>query len=223
MGDSDVVSDSGRSEEEIDLFEGVSREETDAPLLFGWARGRTSSRAEGRWVAKTFSTVGCRSVWARAPPRRRPSTVCVQRAAPPTGAHHLGAAFSMDVVNTVGALRCGEHEVGISVEYAPPPALFSRSSPSRRVSSYATASAAACRSPTARPSPPRRRARSRRAPRSPSAAVAAVGGEDARARVGCERLGALLVVRRRRLRRRRGRRRARTSTRASATACRSTR
>ena len=105
----------------------------------------------------------------------------------------------MDVVNTVGALRCGEHEVGISVEYAPPPRSSRRSSP--RAALHHTQRPR--RRHVARlPPDPRVRgaahARAGRRGRLPLA-VAAVGGEDARARVGCERLGALLVVRRRRL------------------------
>ena len=122
------MSDSGRSEEEIDLFEGVSSRRADAPLLFGWAKGKDPSRAEAGGRKDIFNRrmsirVGAR----RLADARRPCGV--QRPAPLDRRphhHNWSRPFSMDVVNTVGALRCGEHEVGISVEYAPPPALFSK-------------------------------------------------------------------------------------------------
>ena len=214
MGDSDVVSDSGRSEEEIDLFEGVSsREETDAPLLFGWAKGKDLFQGGGQVGGKDiFNRRMSIRVGARAASPTPVDRVVSNDRRPPTGANHhnWSRPFSMDVVNTVGALRCGEHEVGISVEYAPPPALFSKVvtfAPRFIIRNGLGGGMSLAYRQTLASEAPRTLA--------PGAevafplAVAAVGGEDARARVGCERLGALLVVRRRRLRRRRRRRRGR--------------
>ena len=177
MGDSDVVSDSGRSEEEIDLFEGVSsREETDAPLLFGWAKGKDLFQGGGQVGGKDIfnrrmSIRGGARAASPTPvdrvvsndrrPRPAPTTTTIAR-----------RPFSMDVVNGYASVRSAAASTrsGISVvrERAAARALLEGRHLRPRASSYATASAAAWNSPTARPSPPRRRARSRRAPRSPS-------------------------------------------------------
>ena len=211
MGDSDVVSDSGRSEEEIDLFEGVSsREETDAPLLFGWAKGKDLFQGGGQVGGKDIFNrrmsirVGARrladarrpcGVQRPAPPDRRPPPPQLEpplldgrrqhrRRAPLRRARsrHLGRVRA-----AARALLEGRHlRAALHHTQRPRRRHVARLPPDPRLRGAA-------------------HARAGRRGRLPLA-VAAVGGEDARARVGCERLGALLVVRRRRLRRRRGRR-----------------
>ena len=202
-----MVSDSGRSEEEIDPFEGVSsREETDAPLLFGWAKGKDLFQGGGQVGGKDIFNRRMSIRWRarRLADARRPCGV--QRPAPADGRPpppHQSRPFSMDVVNTVGASAAASTRWA-SRSSAPPPALFEGRHRAALIirNGLGGGMSLAYRQTLARGAAHARAGRRGRLP----LAVAAVGGEDARARVGCERLGALLVVRAAAFRRRRGRR-----------------